>query len=208
MNCIIGLDLDNTLVSYGKLLNKVALERGLINKSAKKSKKHIRDTIRKLNGGEIKWQELQAIVYGPRMREAELIKGVDSFFKLCKKNKTKVYIISHKTQFASYDTTRTNLRTAALDWMERNKFFKEKGFSLSRKNIYFESSRTDKIRRIEQLGCTHFIDDLEETFVESSFPKETEKILYDPHNEHLHIPTVRVFRTWEDINEYFFNSRK
>lgn len=208
MNYVIGLDLDNTIVSYDKLLNKIALECGLISKNSGKSKKYIRDNIRKLPDGEVKWQELQAIVYGPRMKEAELIKGVDNFLKLCKKNKTKVYIISHKTKFANYDKTRTNLRTAAFDWMERNKFFKEEGFSLSRKNIYFESSRADKIRRIGQMGCTHFIDDLEETFIESSFPKEIEKILYDPHNEHLHLHSVRVFRIWDDINEYFFNSRK
>lgn len=208
MNYTIGLDLDNTIVSYDNLMHKVALELGLISKNSGKSKKCIRDTIRKLSDGEVKWQELQAIVYGPRMKEAELIKGVEHFFKLCKKNKIKVYIISHKTQFANYDTTRTNLRTAAFDWMERNKFFKEEVFSLLRKNVHFESSRAEKIRRIGQLGCTHFIDDLEETFIESSFPQEIEKILYDPHDEHLHLHAVRVFRTWEDINEYFFNSRK
>ena len=208
MNYIIGVDLDNTIVSYDSLIHRVALGCGFINENAKKSKKYISGLIRQLPDGEKKWQELQAIVYGQRIKEAQLIRGVEQFFKLCQKNRVKVYIISHKTEFVNYCGARINLRASALDWMESKKFFKDEGLSLSRNNIYFGATRKWKIRFIKKLRCTHFIDDLEETFIEDSFPQGVEKILYDPHGEGLHLQGVKIFNKWEDINGYFFKSRK
>ncbi len=205
MGYIIGVDFDNTIVSYDRLIHKIALERGLITGDARKSKKSIRDKIRELPNGEEKWQRLQAIIYGPRIKEAELVPGVERFFRLCKKNKLKVFVISHKTEFAGYDETKTNLRSAALDWMVRNKFFKDDGLSFSRGNVYFEGTRRGKIEKIKQLGCTHYIDDLEETFKEASFPKGVKKILLDAHKEHSDLQDILVFSGWDGINEYFFN---
>lgn len=208
MNYIIGVDLDNTIISYDSLMHRIALELGLISRNTKKSKKHIRDRIRQLQDGEKKWQELQAVAYGQRMDEAQLISGVGKFLRLCRKNKAKVYIISHKTEFANYDRTKINLRTASINWMEKNKFFKGDRLSIHRENVYFESTRAGKIERIKSLKCTHFIDDLEETFAEDSFPKEVQKILYDPNGESSYLQGVMVFSRWEDINEYFFKSRE
>ncbi len=207
MNLVVGVDLDNTIVSYDELLHRVAVEHSLINRSTRKSKRRIRDIIRELPHGDMKWQKLQALVYGPKMKEAELIKGVSKFFRLCKKNDAKVYIISHKTEFASYDKTKTNLRSAAIDWMEKNKFFKDKGLSLSKKDVYFEATRAGKISKIKELRCTHFIDDLEETFLEETFPKEVEKILYDPHQGHKHLVGAKVFASWDGINKYLFSKK-
>jgi len=207
MDYIIGVDLDNTIVSYDSLIYDVALELSFIGVNSKKSKKFIRGEIRKLPQGEEKWQKLQAIVYGPRMKDAQLIHGVVEFFKLCKENSIKVYVISHKTELASFDETKTNLRTATLNWMEKNKFFKADGLSLSKNNVFFEGTREEKIERIKQLACSHFIDDLEETFMEESFPKRVKKILFDPHNEHSNLHDVMVFKKWEDINGYFFKSK-
>ena len=44
---IIGVDLDNTLVTYDKLLHNLALEQGLIGLRVGKSKKQVRDAIRR-----------------------------------------------------------------------------------------------------------------------------------------------------------------
>jgi hypothetical protein len=78
--------------------------------------------------------------------------------------------VSHKTQFANYDTTETDLRKGALKWLDRagSSYGTDRSF---RRDVYFESTRVDKINRIRSLGCTHFIDDLEETFREPSFPR-------------------------------------
>jgi len=207
MDYRIGVDFDNTLVSYEDAIYNVALQQGLIHSSTRKSKKDIRDRIRQLPRGEIKWQKLQAIIYGPKMGEARLINGVQTFFESCKQHKVRVYIISHKTEFSKFDKIRTNLRLTALAWMRENKFFEANGLSLSQEDVYFESTRCEKIDRIKHLRCTHFIDDLEETFLEDSFPTDVEKILYAPHMRHSCLQKVRVVRSWRDITDYFFYAR-
>jgi hypothetical protein len=204
MGHVIGIDFDNTVVSYDDVMHEIAVQQGLIPSDTRKSKKHIRDRTRQLPGGEIKWQRLQAKVYGPRMGEARLIEGVREFAKLCKKHRVQVCIVSHKTEYANYDETRTNLRAAALSWMMSNRFFDAEGLGLSQGDVYFEATRQEKIGRIRSLGCTHFVDDLEETFLEDSFPADVEKILYAPHVQHGLLQRVRVVTTWEEISDYFF----
>jgi hypothetical protein len=204
MEYIIGVDFDNTLVNYDDLIYAVALERGLIQTDIRKNKKTIRDTIRKLPDGESEWQRLQAIMYGPRIKEAALADGVKTFFRLCKRHKSTVYVISHKTEYAAFDETGTNLRAAAMTWMKTHFFFEADGLGLSPQSVYFEATRQEKIERIRQLRCTHFIDDLEETFLEDSFPTDVEKLLYAPNRQYYSpLGGVRVLATWKDISEYF-----
>ena len=59
----IGIDFDNTIVTYDDVFFKYAFDMGLISKDVKKKKQIIRDTIRKLPDGEAKWIELHAILY-------------------------------------------------------------------------------------------------------------------------------------------------
>jgi hypothetical protein len=207
MEDIVGVDFDNTIVDYSDVMHSAAVRQGLISPGVRQSKKDIRDAIRHLPDGEIKWQKLQAIVYGPMMGAASLIDGVRTFFELCKQHKVRAYIVSHKTEFARRDETSTNLREAALAWMSENGFFEADGMGLSRHDVYFESTRREKIERIRRLGCTHFIDDLEETFLEESFPADVEKILYAPHVQHSSLQGVKVAATWKEICDYFFDAR-
>ena len=58
--------------------------------------------------------------------------------------------------------SRVNLRQAALGWMTAQGFFGTSGFAVPAENVFFESTRAEKLARIAALGCTHFIDDLEE----------------------------------------------
>src|SRR5262249_31692105 len=82
-----------------------------------------------------------------------------------------------KTEYGHFDPQRVNLRTAALDWMRHHGFFESSGYALSVDNVFFESSRADKLRRIALIGCTHFIDDLEEVLSDPEFPR-IERILF------------------------------
>lgn len=208
LNYVIGIDFDNTIASYDDIMHKLAVQQGLIQPDVKKSKKHLRDYIRQLPNGEIEWQRIQGIVYGPRMGEAKLIGGVWKFFESCRLYKAKTYIVSHKTEFARFDETGTNLRASALEWMKRNRFFEANGFGLSQEeDVYFESTRREKIERIRHLGCTHFIDDLEETFLDELFPTNVEKILYAPHMQDSFAEGVKVATTWEEISGFLFNTR-
>ncbi len=75
----IGLDLDNTLVSYDRGVFQVAKESNLIESSWPGTKKELRDRLRVQPGGELEWQKLQGLVYGSYMSESELFPGVANF---------------------------------------------------------------------------------------------------------------------------------
>ncbi|MFC1824519.1 hypothetical protein ACFL9T_17575 [Thermodesulfobacteriota bacterium] len=204
MDDIIGVDFDNTIVRYDDIMYKIAVERSLVQPNLPKNKKQIRDIIRRLPNGEMKWQELQATIYGLRMDDAEIINGVEEFFIQCRLKKIRVYIISHKTEYASFNSARINLQNASLNWMMKKNFFSNDGLGLSEKNVFFEPGRSAKIERIKRLGCAYFIDDLEEIFLDKSFPNHVKKILYDPLSQDLHSKDIKAFKTWEEINHYFF----
>jgi len=202
---VIGLDFDNTLVSYDDAMHQTALEFNFIEENATvQNKQGIRDYIRKLPEGEIKWQKLQAEVYGKRMSQARLMKGAEKFLKICKEHDIKTFIVSHKSKYAAQDKERINLQETALNWMRQNRFFDRTGFGLSEDHVYFEESRREKAFRIKKLGCTHFIDDLQEIFREEPFPQETVPILFSPSNSQHVIEGGKVFRSWKDICNYFF----
>jgi hypothetical protein len=190
---VIGVDFDNTLVSYDELFERLARQRGL---SAGTSKKSIRDQIRQLPDGDIEWQKLQGIAYGPRIAEAKVIEGVPEFFAACRQRDIPIHVISHKTEFAGYDDSRTNLRHAALAWMKAHDL----------PSAAFGSTRAEKIAAIKRLGCTVFVDDLEETFLEPDFPASAAKILFAPHG-HEPVPGVRICRSWSEILEYVLFTR-
>ena len=201
---LIGIDFDNTIVNYDQVLNQTARDLGLIRQEILKGKKNVRDHIRALPDGEMAWRRVQAIVYGQRMDEAVLIAGVKSFIQTCRASRIPLFIVSHKSVHASADPEKINLRDAALQWMKAQKFFDKNGMSFSSANVFFESTREEKIKRIVSLRCTHFIDDLEETFLETIFPGNIERLLYSPEEECHHDKRIKHFRSWQDIHEYFF----
>ena len=189
---IVGIDFDNTLVAYDALIHQVAVERGLIEPGTDAAKRTVRDRIRLMPEGEIEWQKVQGLVYGPRMAQAQLMPGAADFIRQCRARGWPTYVVSHKTEFAGYDETRTNLRDAALAWMTSQRFFEPDGLGFSRDQVFFETTRGEKIARIASLGCTHFIDDLEEVFLEPSVPSGVRTFL---------------FVSWPALHDEFFASR-
>jgi hypothetical protein len=210
MTPTVGIDFDNTIVSYDALMRRAAVDRALIAEAEGRTqtKKDVRDLIRQLPDGEIEWQKLQALVYGPMMRDAQPVEGAGAFIRRCRAKGIPVFIVSHKTEFASYDSTRTNLREAALEWMDLHRFFDADGLNLTRDHVFFESTRSGKVERIRRIGCSHFIDDLEEVFLEPSFPADVEKILYDPQaSAPASANGVRRMASWQALCDDFFNGR-
>ena len=205
-NIVLGIDFDNTIVSYDEILYQIALNRGLIDEQTPQKKRLIRDQVRSLasGNGEIEWQRLQAFVYGKGMQGAVLIDGVKEFLKFCQENQIKVFVVSHKTEFASMDEQRVHLQETALKWMKENDFFSDAGLGFSLEQIYFETTREKKIERIQQLQCTHFIDDLVETYLEKSFPSDVTKILYATDDLQESLNGIVLCQSWKDIYEYFF----
>jgi hypothetical protein len=203
----IGIDFDNTIVSYDELMYRAAIDHGLIRDGADRTKRAVRDRIRQLPDGEVHWQKLQALAYGPLMRQARPTEGAEDCIRGCREAGLDVFIVSHKTEYATYDETRTNLRTAALEWMAAHRFFDAAGLGLTRSRVYFESTRAEKIARIAAIDCSLFIDDLEEVFLEPSFPPHVRRILYAPDATGVPASGVTVMRSWSALCEYLLDSR-
>ena len=202
---IVGIDLDNTIAIYDDLLWKVALQKELIKDNVLKNKKQIRDAIRVMPDGEVEWQKLQGLIYGPRMFEAKISPNILGFIETCQTRGTKVHIVSHKTQFASYDPTETDLRQSAMKWMSAQGFFSCRRRSLKEEDVYFVNSRQEKSYCIRDIGCTHFIDDLEEVFDDPSFPSGVTKILFGPEHNITNPTDINCAYTWSEVLDLIFS---
>lgn len=197
---LVGLDFDNTVAGYDRVFTSVAESEGLVEPGSTRNKSEVREALRKLDDGEREWMRLQGRVYGACMDEAEIIDGVGEFLHVCRKTAIPVCIVSHKTEFGHFDPDRVNLREAARNWMKKNRFFEGEGFAIDEGSVFFEPTRLDKIERIKSLGCTHFVDDLEEIFKEPTFPDTTKRYLFAPSTIPLPLGPFRSFNSWRDIS--------
>jgi hypothetical protein len=202
-NLRIGIDFDNTIVSYDEVFCRTAKTRRLVDPSFAGRKQAVRDAIRKLPEGELAWQRLQGQVYGNGIAEATLITGVDAFLRRCQALKCTVMVVSHKTEYGHYDPDRVNLRKAALDWMVSQGLVGD-AWVIRPENVYFESTRAEKLERIAALSLTHFVDDLEEVLSDPGFPKSVARILFSDDKVPARAPYV-VCPTWRDIERRIFD---
>jgi len=200
----IGLDFDNTIITYDAVFLAAARKWGLVDAGFAGRKQAIRDTIRLLPDGELSWQKLQGQVYGKGLAQAEMVEGVDAFLRRCRENNVPVVIVSHKTEFGHHDPDRVNLRDAARTWMSTHGFFQAAGYGIAPDAVYFENTRQDKIARISQVACTHFIDDLEEVLCDPTFPPGVERILFS--DAAPVAASCIVCPTWRHIEERVFRA--
>src|SRR5271156_5545997 len=98
----LGIDFDNTIVSYDELFWRLAVERKLVPESIPIAKTEIRNHIR-ATGREPEWTAMQGTVYGERIVEAKAFPGVIDFFRACNTAGIPLYIVSHKTKFSLAD---------------------------------------------------------------------------------------------------------
>ena len=143
-------------------------------------------------------------VYGKRIEEAKLMPGAADFFLACKERRVRVVIVSHKTKFGHFDPDRVNLRDAAVAWMRAQNFFDKKLLGVSVRNVFFEGTRAGKLGRIKALGCSHFIDDLEEVLLEPGFPNNVVRILFDPDGRAANDRGFERHSDWKSIEHAIF----
>lgn len=172
----IGIDFDNTIACYDAAFPRVATVLGLMPAGAAADKLGTRAFLRALPDGEAVWQRLQGQVYGRFMAEARLIPGATAFIAAARQRGGEIWVVSHKTQFGHQDEGRVDLRLAALDWMDAQGLFAPA--LLRRDRVFFESSRTAKLRRIAILDLVAFIDDLPEVLSAAEFPAATDAYLF------------------------------
>jgi hypothetical protein len=200
----IGIDFDNTVITYDDVFLAAAKERGLIDASFQGGKQAVRDAIRLLPDGELAWQRLQGHVYGQGIGKAAMFEGVHDFLRRCRREGQPIVIVSHKTEYGHHDPTRVNLRQAALGWMRENGVIGASEYAVPADSVFFESTRAEKLARIAALGCTHFIDDLEEVLTDPDFPPGVTRILFSEGAPAAPDTPYVVCPTWRHIEKQVF----
>lgn len=198
----IGVDFDNTIVNHDAVFHKYGVERGLIKPRTNKSKLRIGRAIKKLPDGNTKWTELQGWVYGAYMSESVPMNGALEFFQECKKLDIPIAILSHRTQYPVIGP-RINLRQASLQWLEDNKFFV---YGLERNMVYFADTLDEKVKKIDDLGFTHFIDDLTLVLNHKKFPSHIKKYYLNKHG-HANDPKIIPVKTWSELRNHILKMK-
>jgi hypothetical protein len=177
----LGLDFDNTIVSYDELFHRVALEQGAIPASIPSSKLAVRDHLRQI-GQEPAWTGMQGLVYGARMDEAAAYPGVQAFLRAARAAGWSLAIISHKTRHP-FLGPQYDLHAAARGWIEHHLTVDGEPL-VDPAEVYFETTKEAKLARIAHWQATHFIDDLPEILQAPGFPANVHALLFDPDNHH------------------------
>ena len=191
----LGLDFDNTLVSYDRLFLRVAVEKASVPARTPARKNAVRDHLRAA-GREEDWTRLQGEVYGTRILEAEPFDDMLATLKWLADRKVAMCIVSHKTR-TPYLGEACDLHAAARSWLDSQGFHDSAGLAWPRTQVFFELSREAKIERILSQGCTHFVDDLPEIL--DLLPDSVEKIYFSPGGIATGHPAWQVMRAWREL---------
>lgn len=195
----IGLDFDNTIVSYDHLFYKVAVEAGHVPSITPQTKLAVRDHLR-ATGREDIWTEMQGYVYGGRMMEAAAFPGVLDFLRIARISDFAVSIVSHKTRhpFIGYPY---DLHEAARQWVAHH-LVDDDGPLIAESSIFFEPTKEDKLKRIAAGNFSFFVDDLPEILAAPTFPLDTTPILFDPADAEISPPRAIRMANWFSIQSF------
>ena len=198
---LLGIDFDNTLVRYDKLFYNLALEKGLIEADVPASKTAIRDLLRS-EGKDEQFTLLQGEVYGLRILEAEPAEGMLETLTELHENGIPMVLVSHKTA-TPYKGPAYDLRQAAWSWLKQYKFFEKTGLNWQSSQVHFEAEKKDKIQKIHDLNCSHYIDDLPEIL--QCLSPEIKKYLYSPDQSTNSLLGCKIIKKWEELKNEFCN---
>ncbi len=194
----IGIDFDNTIVSYDQLFHTVAVEQGVVPVETPVNKIAVRDFLRQKDQEPV-WTEMQGYVYGARMDDAKAYPGAINFMRAARKAGHELAIISHKTRYP-FLGVQYDLHAAARAWVDRHLCID--GVSLiSEGKVFFELTKEEKLARAADFGCDVFIDDLPEILFAETFPSRARRILFDPENNHAKVSSEACTRcrSWAEI---------
>ena len=197
---LIGIDFDNTIVSYNALFYKVAVEQALVPADLPKSKLAVRDYLRKIDNESV-WTELQGYVYGTKMGDATAYPLVIDFVKFARNKGISIAIVSHKTKHP-FAGPKYDLHEAARGWIA-NTLMDGVTNLIEPDNVFFELTKEEKITRIANIGCDYFIDDLPEILLMPEFPQNLKRILFDPEGIHNIDRLYTKLGSWNAIIEFF-----
>lgn len=189
---VLGIDFDNTIVSYDALAVRLCAERGIALPQSVHTKNQVRDELRD-RGQESLWTELQGELYGRRINEALPFPGFLGSLELFLSRGGTARIISHKT-LTPYAGQSYNLHDAAKGWLEHHGILK----LVDPSDVHFETTKEAKLERIGDTGCHAYVDDLPEILSDSAFPPQVRRILFDPHAQHP-ASGLTILPSWTEL---------
>lgn len=193
---LLGLDFDNTVISYDQVFFDSARKRDLVPPSLDPTKTAVRDHLR-IMGREDEWTMLQGEVYGPGIGAAIPFPGVLDAIMRVVDSGVRVCIVSHKTQ-TPYSGERHDLRHAALGWLEAHGFFEVGRLAGGPADVHFGSTMMEKVNRIVDLGCSHYVDDLAEVLYR--LPDDLTRILFAPLGDDVADGPWSTLRAWDELD--------
>jgi len=197
----VGLDLDNTVISYDEAFGKVGVEIGLLAAShGLRTKEDVKARLITPARGEQDWMRLQGQVYGRHIDSAVLSDGVADCIRDLRRRGARISIISHKTRAAHFDDA-VNLWDAARGWLERRGFFSADGLGLDPADIHFLETRDAKVAMIAAAGCAAFVDDLPEVLHHPAFPTATVGLWYAAERPESDGEGLAAYRSWAAIGK-------
>jgi len=197
----VGLDLDNTIITYDAAFARVGAEIGLLATGhGLCTKDEVKSFLIKPDRGEQDWMRLQGQVYGRHIGSAALNQGVREFIGKMRRRGAHISIISHKTRFGHFDDE-INLWDAARGWLDRQSFFSPDGLGLNPADLHFLETRDEKVSMIEKAGCDAFVDDLPEVLADPAFPRRTVGIWFAGERPAADGAGLLPYRNWADIGK-------
>ena len=131
---------------------------------------------------------MQGRAYGDSMSSARPFSGALEFLRLARVQGHELFIVSHRTSHPLAGET-FDLHHAASDWLETH------GLAVLAR-VFLETEMTFKARRILDLSCEVFIDDLPEFLTRQDLSAIPRKILFQPEpGPEVPMETVRC---WND----------
>ena len=169
----IGLDLDNTVIDYTPAYRATAARMGLPPEFT--DRKSIRPLLRRSEVDDLEWQRFQAFLYTDGLAYAKPAAGLRDFLNLCAELHVRVFIVSHKTATTPAQFGGLDLRGPAKAWLVNQGIAPD---HINLNDIYFCSTRAEKVQKIDSLDCQAFVDDLIEVLKHPDLPMDIRRFHY------------------------------
>jgi len=175
----IGLDFDNTIVSYDNAISLLSADIGNLPPTLPRNKLAIRNFLRR-EGREAEWTRFQGELYGPGMKFAKPFDGSIGAITSLARLGYKLVIISHRSRYP-YAGPPHDLHKYANNWISQNLLdnIKRVDPAIFSRICFLETSN-EKIEMIARLQCLAFVDDLPEILRSTTFPPGTRRVLFSP----------------------------
>ncbi len=191
-----GFDLDNTIIDYTQSAIQYAEHENIIKCNGLND---LRKQLRTTDPSGSNWQLAQSWIYTEGLKLANLRDGTVNFLKFLSENNFLIYVVSHKTSRTPEAHGSAPLRDSAYLWLKEGEVHRYLDLD---KNLFFESTRHEKVRKIAELNLDYFVDDLPEVFLEPEFPKMTRSFIFtDDKFESNWVTKVKTFQEIKGLIE-------